>query len=200
MRSRPDLSPAAVRELDAIDRALAGDPVDPDLSELRDLALALRDERPEPADGFLLELEAWMAERAEHRRLALPRVRRGMLLPALGAASVVALGSTVALVLRDDGRKPTTASVIRSQRPATGKVAPGALPAQTGAPLAKTAPAAPETAGGQAGAATPAPPAADAVAAPPAAARGRAASSAPRRSRSPRRRARSRMSPTASFA
>ena len=42
------LDPEVERELEAIDRALAGEPVDPDLEDLARLALELRAERPEP--------------------------------------------------------------------------------------------------------------------------------------------------------
>ncbi len=42
------LDPEVERELGAIDRALAGEPVDPDLEVLARLAVELRSERPEP--------------------------------------------------------------------------------------------------------------------------------------------------------
>jgi hypothetical protein len=48
----PDLSPDVERELAALDDALAGRRVEPDLTELGELALALREERPRPSDDF----------------------------------------------------------------------------------------------------------------------------------------------------
>ena len=48
----PDLTPDVERELAALDDALAGRRVAPDLTELGELALALREERPRPADDF----------------------------------------------------------------------------------------------------------------------------------------------------
>jgi hypothetical protein len=48
----PDLSPDVERELEALDDALAGRRVAPDLTELADLALLLREDRPTPTDGF----------------------------------------------------------------------------------------------------------------------------------------------------
>ncbi|HKH17278.1 MAG TPA: DUF4349 domain-containing protein [Solirubrobacteraceae bacterium] len=48
----PDLTPDVERELAALDDALAGRRVPPDLTELGELALALREERPRPTDGF----------------------------------------------------------------------------------------------------------------------------------------------------
>jgi Domain of unknown function (DUF4349) len=50
--------PETTRELAALDAALAGDPVDPDLTDLEELALALRAERPVPRERFLAELDA----------------------------------------------------------------------------------------------------------------------------------------------
>ena len=44
----PELTPDVERELAAIDDALAGRRVAPDLTELGELALALREERPRP--------------------------------------------------------------------------------------------------------------------------------------------------------
>jgi uncharacterized protein DUF4349 len=48
----PDLSPDVERELEALDDALAGRRVAPDLTELADLALLLREDRPAPAEPF----------------------------------------------------------------------------------------------------------------------------------------------------
>ena len=48
----PEITPEVERELDALDDALAGRRVAPDLTELGELALLLRDERPEPSPGF----------------------------------------------------------------------------------------------------------------------------------------------------
>jgi Domain of unknown function (DUF4349) len=48
----PDLSPDVERELEALDDALAGRRVAPDLTELGELALLLRDDRPAPTEGF----------------------------------------------------------------------------------------------------------------------------------------------------
>src|SRR5215213_6995868 len=48
----PDLSPDVERELEALDDALAGRRVAPDLTALGELAVSLREERPRPTDGF----------------------------------------------------------------------------------------------------------------------------------------------------
>jgi hypothetical protein len=103
------LDPEIERDLDAIDSALAGDHVDPDLEGLAQLARELRRERPEPTAAALVELDelaaAGFPPRASdhlarlHRRTAnasRPLRERGArrLVPALGAVSVfvVAIG------------------------------------------------------------------------------------------------------------
>jgi Domain of unknown function (DUF4349) len=48
----PELTPEVERELAALDDALAGRRVAPDLAELGELALALREQRPRPTEGF----------------------------------------------------------------------------------------------------------------------------------------------------
>jgi hypothetical protein len=53
----PDLTPDVERELEALDDALAGRRVAPDLTELGELALLLREDRPEPDDGFGHQLD-----------------------------------------------------------------------------------------------------------------------------------------------
>jgi hypothetical protein len=53
----PDLTDDVERELAALDDALAGRRVAPDLAELGELALALRDERPQINDGFARHLD-----------------------------------------------------------------------------------------------------------------------------------------------
>src|SRR2546427_665598 len=55
------LDPEVERELDAIDRALAGEPVDADLAVLAELALELRSERPEPTAEVEAKLDVLAA-------------------------------------------------------------------------------------------------------------------------------------------
>jgi hypothetical protein len=56
------LDPEIERELDAIDRALGGQPVDPDLESLAELGVALREERVGAEPGFAAELDRRVAE------------------------------------------------------------------------------------------------------------------------------------------
>jgi hypothetical protein len=110
--------------LDAIDEALArGDAVaaEPELRELQELALALRDDAPEPDRDFAAELDARLAAgfpRARTRpRLTLPRLPR----PALAAAASVllALAVVAGLLTRgdEDSPEPTALSDTRAAAP-----------------------------------------------------------------------------------
>ena len=56
------LDPEVERELDAIDRAIAREPVDPDLEPLAELARALREERVDAEPGFAANLDQQVAE------------------------------------------------------------------------------------------------------------------------------------------
>ena len=102
MRQRDPLSPEEARELDALERALAGDPVDADLRELEDLVNDIRATAPQMSPGFAASLEHRVAEgfpaTDEHPAPRSPR--RWILFPAAGVlcaalvALVVVLGST----------------------------------------------------------------------------------------------------------
>jgi hypothetical protein len=104
------LDPEVERELEAIDRALAGEPVDPDLADLADLALELRSQRPEPTAEADAELDLLAAAgfpprtsdrlgRLRRRVSAASRPAREQgprrLLPALGAASVFVVAISI---------------------------------------------------------------------------------------------------------
>jgi hypothetical protein len=99
----PDLTPDVERELEALDDALAGRRVAPDLTELGELALLLREDRPQPDEGFGRQLD---------RRVKLgfpkgdPSVRasgrrwlkwQGWMSPALGATALVLLIAVIAV-------------------------------------------------------------------------------------------------------
>ena len=57
------------RELAALDDALAGRPVDPDLADLAELAVVVRDERPVPDPAFASSLD-------ERARRGFPRAAK----------------------------------------------------------------------------------------------------------------------------
>jgi uncharacterized protein DUF4349 len=121
------LDPDVERELEAIDRALAREPVDPDLEVLAQLALALRSERPEPtaeAETRLDELAAASFPPRASDRLGRLRQRVSdafrpvrkrdarRLLPALGAASVfvaaIGIGVSQSGLLQGSENAPET--------------------------------------------------------------------------------------------
>ena len=56
------LDPEVERELEAIDRAIAGEPVDPDLEPLAELARALSEERVDAEPGFAADLDQRVAD------------------------------------------------------------------------------------------------------------------------------------------
>jgi Domain of unknown function (DUF4349) len=98
------LTPETIRELAAIDAALAGEPVDPDLADLAELTALLREERQEPDPTFARALD-------DRVKRGFPRRAQGRAVPAAhGAArlrawlsgalrSPVALGSAATVVL-----------------------------------------------------------------------------------------------------
>jgi hypothetical protein len=149
------LDPEIERELEAIDRALAGRPVDPDLAELALLAAEVRAERPEPSSGAeavldRLAKEGFPARRSDRLGRASRRAsdalaglrRKGArrLIPAFSAAAVFAIAAAVGLsesgIFAGDrggaGTLPTTAA----GRPA--------VPAETNAPRHRASPPAVE--------------------------------------------------------
>jgi hypothetical protein len=148
---RPDdtLDPQVERELAALDAALAGEPVDPDLAELAELALAARAARPEISSEFAARLDGRAAAgfpRPPRRvdRVVAPvrglrvraRASRRMLLPALGAAATLLVGLVVlASVLNsssdDNTLRPTSGRTSPSQERTDGGEGP------TGAPSAR---------------------------------------------------------------
>ena len=92
------------RELAALDDALAGRPVDPDLADLAELALLVRDERPAPDPAFAHSLD----ERARRGFPRAPKRRRAFAwpkftLPALGVAASVLLVVVLATAIPNAG-------------------------------------------------------------------------------------------------
>src|SRR5436190_24303869 len=117
MRQRDPLSPEEARELDALERALAGELVDPDLRELSDLVDDIRATAPQMSPGFAASLEHRVAEGfpATDEHPAPRRARRWMaFVPAAGvlAASVLALVAVL-------GNSTTTTPDSTALAPAT---------------------------------------------------------------------------------
>jgi hypothetical protein len=129
MRPRDTLTPEQERELEAIDRALAGEPVELELRELEELVLDIRATAPAPSPGFAARLEQEVREGfpaagqqpARRRPARWPRTRRRwLLLPALGSLAAVLVALVVVLGARDSvdmARDPSSAPSARE--PAT---------------------------------------------------------------------------------
>lgn len=89
-----ELDPQVSAELDAIDAALAGDPIDPEHAEPAELALLLVQERPEPSDVFVRNLDERLAAGGPARA---PR-RRWWPTVAASAAGLAAAAAAVVVV------------------------------------------------------------------------------------------------------
>ena len=159
MRQRDEvteLSAEARRELEALDRALAGQPVDAELDAVATLARELRSARPKPPDDFTARLDEraangfpvdesgpssfWARTRNWFEGMRPMRV----LAPAGGVATVLIVASVAVLQSTGDdvASTPTTTAVedgARNQaaQPAEGEAAGGA--AGTAAPAPGTA-------------------------------------------------------------
>jgi len=125
-----DLDPRAERELDAVERALAGKPVDPDLTDWAELTALLQEERPEPREEWSGELDELAAGRfrrddgggASVRTFA---ERLGELLPRrmaapVGALATLAIVAVVAVSTLDRGNSDDSAT-SDSSTPASGE-------------------------------------------------------------------------------
>jgi len=126
MRHRDPLSDEQRQELDALDRALAGEPVDPALRELEELVREVRATAPQMTPGFAARLEEEVRsgfptsqERPPLRDRRALAGRRWMLLPAAGslaaviAALVIVLGAGSSETITTFSGKPTTFPVER---------------------------------------------------------------------------------------
>jgi hypothetical protein len=112
MRRRDPLTPDEARELEALDRALAGEPVDADLRELEQLVRDLRATAPEMSPAFAAALERDVAAGfpGSVTRPRLRRPRRWALLPAVGTLAVALVALVVVLGRGGEGASTTTSS------------------------------------------------------------------------------------------
>jgi len=140
MRQRDPLTVEEARELDALDRALLGDPVDADLRELEDLVCDIRATAPEMSPGFAARLEHQAqegfpdsqeqpAQRRQRRRLL-------VLLPAAGTLAAVLVALVVVLGNAGDDEMTTFADKSAVPRESeTSGAASGAAAKPEAAPL-----------------------------------------------------------------
>jgi hypothetical protein len=142
MRRRDPLTPDEARELDALDRALAGEPVDADLRELEELVRDLRASAPEMSPAFAAALERDVAAgfAGSVTRPRLRRPRRWVLLPAVGTLAVALVALVVVLGRGSDGGSTTSSR-------AGGTVALQDAPADRPAESSRRLPPAPGSTG-----------------------------------------------------
>jgi hypothetical protein len=144
MRQRDPLSRDEARELEALERALAGDPVDADMSELEDLVHDIRAAAPPMSPGFAARLERQVADGfpASGERPARRRPPRLVLLGVAGslAAAVVAL----VVVLGHGGLAEQPVAGLATDAPTTQESSGAKAAAGTAA--TQSAPAASQTA------------------------------------------------------
>ncbi len=176
MRHRDPLTDEQRREVDALDRALAGEPVQFELRELEELVRDVRATAPEMSPAFAARLEHEVQEGFPISQERVPvsvrrpwRGRRWALLPAAGSLAAVVVALVVVLGASGDDRSAGTndfGSVATEEASPAAGVAADSAPRDSGAGVSGTggadrsAPApAPEAAGKQA-----APPVATAVA------------------------------------
>jgi len=141
MRQRDPLTPEQERELDALDRALAGEAVQPHLRELEELVHDIRATAPEMSPGFAARLEHEVSDGFPTPREQPPRLhrpgRRWLLLPAAGSLAAVAVALVVVL---GGGRDDSTVA---------GPAALGSAPSEQASPASGAA-GAPDAAAGHA--------------------------------------------------
>lgn len=170
MRPRDTLTAEQRRDLDAIDRALAGAPVEYELRELEDLVSDIRATAPAMSPGFAARLENEVGERFPAPREQPSPVRRPgrrwLLLPAGGALAAVLVALVVVFAGSDGNGEITSFSGETAELPAAAveRDSGGAAAGRSGDESASgPAPAAPQASSSAARAApAPVPPVADA--------------------------------------
>ena len=139
MRPRDTLTPEQERELEALDRALLGEPVEFELRELEELVHDIRATAPEMSPAFAARLEHEVGEgfpepREQPSRVRMPR-RRWILLPALGSLAAVLIALVV--VLGGDGSdSPSRSADDLASAPRQSAAEPAGAAADESAPAA----------------------------------------------------------------
>ena len=127
MRHRDPLTAEQERELEALDRALAGEPVELELRELEDLVRDVRATAPQMSPAFAARLEQAAQDGfpTSQERVSVSvrrpwRGRRWMLLPAAGALAAVLVALVVVLGNTGGGDEPATTFAGEATVPAQG--------------------------------------------------------------------------------
>ena len=149
LRREPEMDPSTRRELEALDAALAGRPIDARDEELGSLAVALRDDRPLPRPEFALDLDLRARDgfpAPEAAKAARPPRRRRTWGLALGTAASLFI---VAIAVLTSGGGDQSRFVSRDGAPLTKPGTPleSSDPAPSSAGGTSVAPAPPPSAG-----------------------------------------------------
>jgi hypothetical protein len=139
LRDEDTLDPQVEREIAAIDAALAGRAVDPDLADLADLAAALAEMRATPEAEFAAELDARAAAgfdggaslpaRLFERFRSGPRSRQLLPVAASALAAIVVATAVVSIDGGGGGEEPTTLLAPGGEGSSGAAAAEGAAPA-----------------------------------------------------------------------
>jgi Domain of unknown function (DUF4349) len=142
-RSDPPITPEVERELDAIDAALAGEPVDPALAEIAELTVLLAGDAPRPDRSFAALLDERVAERFATSGPAIARssrkwqrlgalIDRPRAIPALaGAATLLLVVGVAATELGRSGSPAPPGRIAFSTPPSTVTPDLGVSPARS---------------------------------------------------------------------
>jgi hypothetical protein len=133
LRRDEPIDPKVQRELEAIESALAGEPVEPDLEPLAELARAVRDDRAAPPHGLRVDLETRIASGFEPRdagegepsravpRIRWPGLRRALPVGGVALTLVVAGGAVVSSGVFDEAGDRTGGTMPSQQQPAASR-------------------------------------------------------------------------------
>lgn len=144
MRQRDCLTIEEARELDALERALAGEPVDADLLELEGLVLDIRATAPEMTPGFAARLERDVEEgfvASQEQPARRQRRRLLVLLPAAGTLAAALVALVVVL-----GNRTTDTDTLAIDTSGGGAQRESASPASGSAKADSVAPQGPQIA------------------------------------------------------
>ncbi len=130
-RDAEPMSADVLRELEAIDAVLRGDPVDPEWAETAELALLMRQQRPRRRAEFAAELDERAASgfrrrrarsaRAGARRPRDKRLGRALAFAAATLAVIVGVGAAVSGLSSEKSTSGGAASSLKSSpRPPRG--------------------------------------------------------------------------------
>ncbi len=143
-RDAEPMSADVLRELEAIDAVLRGDPVDPEWAETAELALLVRQQRPRPRAEFAAELDERAASgfrrrragsaRAGARRPRGKRLGRALAFAAAALAVIVGVGAAVSGLSSEKSTSGGAASSLESSPPPSVTSSSGSSSGSSSAP------------------------------------------------------------------